>query len=218
MHIAPSILSANMAELGKEVTRIEQSQAEYLHLDVMDGLFVPNITFGPDTIQALRANSTLIFDVHLMIVEPERYIRQFVEAGADIISIHVESTPHSHRVIQMIQQYDKKAGIVINPATPVTQIAPLLSMVDLVLVMTVNPGFGGQAFLEDMVDKIKWLDEQRKQHGYHYMIEVDGGITDQTIGSCAKAGADIAVAGSYVFNHKSVVEAVDLLKKAGDVR
>ncbi|UQF70619.1 ribulose-phosphate 3-epimerase [Vagococcus lutrae] len=202
MKLAPSILSADFANLERDVKLVEAGGADYIHIDVMDGQFVPNITLGPNIVAALRPVTKLPLDVHLMIVQPERFIPDFAKAGADIIVIHQESTPHLHRGIQMIKNEGVKAGVVINPGTPVSAIAHVLEMVDLVLVMTVNPGFGGQSFIENTLGKIEELAILREQHGYHYEIEVDGGIQPDTARLCAKAGADVFVAGSYVYNHE----------------
>lgn len=200
MKIAPSILSADFANLERDVKLVEQGGADYIHVDVMDGQFVPNITLGPNIVSALRPVTKLPLDVHLMIVEPERYVEDFAKAGADIIVVHQESTLHLHRVLQMIKQAGVKAGVVINPATPVSAIAEILSMVDLVLVMTVNPGFGGQAFIPDCLTKIETLANLRQEHDYTYEIEVDGGVVPETAALCAQAGADVFVAGSFVYS------------------
>lgn len=200
MKLAPSILSADFANLARDVKLVEEGGADYIHIDVMDGQFVPNITFGPNIVSALRPVTELPLDVHLMIQDPENYVEAFAKAGADIIVVHQESTKHLHRVLQMIRQADVKAGVVINPGTPVSAITEVLEMVDLVLVMTVNPGFGGQKFLPHCLGKIDLLNELRIKNGYSYEIEVDGGIVPETAKLCAEAGADVFVAGSYVYN------------------
>lgn len=212
MKIAPSILSADFANLAKDIELVENFGVNYIHVDVMDGQFVPNITFGPSVVDALRPITKLPLDVHLMIVEPERFISEFAEAGADIISVHVESTSHIHRALQLVKHHGARAGVVINPGTPVEMIKPVLSMVDLVLVMTVNPGFGGQKFIEETLGKIRCLDELRKKHNYHYEIEVDGGIGLETAALCRDAGADVFVAGSFIYNSSDVEKSIQSLR------
>lgn len=200
MKIAPSILSADFANLGQDVKMVEELGADYIHVDVMDGHFVPNITFGPNVVAAIRPITKLPLDCHLMIEQPELYVADFANAGADIINVHVEATPHIHRVLQLIKSLGVKAGVTINPGTPVAAIAHVLSMADLVLVMTVNPGFGGQKFIPEMMEKVAELAALRDEKGYVYEIEVDGGVTAETIGACKEAGADVFVAGSYIYD------------------
>src|SRR5699024_7368319 len=187
--------------------------ADYLHVDVMDGQFVPNITFGANVVEAIRPITKLPLDVHLMIVEPERYIPEFAKAGADILTVHAESTLHLHRTIQLIKDHGVKAGVVMNPATPVSAIKHVLSMVDLVLVMTVNPGFGGQRFISEMLTKIQQLAELKKANNYSYEIEVDGGIVPETAEKCQQAGANVFVAGSYVYNAEDPQAQIAKLKE-----
>lgn len=214
MKIAPSILSADFANLQADIERVEKGGADYIHVDVMDGQFVPNITFGSNVVQAIRPVTKLPLDVHLMIINPENYIADFAKAGSDIITVHVESTPHIHRAIQMIKDLDVKAGVVINPGTPIEMIKHVLPLVDQVLVMTVNPGFGGQSFITETVDKIAELAELRKANDWTYQIEVDGGIVPETAKICREAGADVFVAGSYVYSAEDPAAQIDQLKKA----
>lgn len=210
--IAPSILSADISTLGEDIKMLDQGGADWIHIDVMDGHFVPTLTFGPNVVAAAKANTNLPLDVHLMVEEPEKMIRGFVEAGADWISIHAEATKNIHRVMQDIKAQEVNAGVVINPGTPVSFIESVLPIVDLVLVMTVNPGAGGQKFIEEMVQKIEHLAELRSNNGYEYLIQVDGGINDDTIKTCHKAGADVFVAGSNVFGAPSPQEQIKTLK------
>ncbi len=209
--LAPSILSADFSKLGEEIKEVEPA-SDYIHVDVMDGHFVPNITIGPLIVDAIRPVTDLPLDVHLMIENPEQYVQAFVDAGADIITVHQEACPHLHRVIQQIKQAGVKAGVVINPATPVDLIQHVLADVDLVLVMTVNPGFGGQSFIHSGIDKIKQLFDLRTEHGFSYEIEVDGGVNTETAKLCADAGADVLVAGSAVFNHEDRLDAINRIK------
>lgn len=197
--IAPSILSADYANFESELKRLESAGAEYAHIDVMDGHFVPNITFGAGVVASMRPHSKLVFDCHLMVSNPEKHIEEFVRAGADIIGIHVEATPHIHGALQQIRVAGVKACVVLNPGTPVQAIRHVLNLVDQVLVMTVNPGFGGQAFLPETLVKIRELASLREQEGLQFDIEVDGGIDNQTIKLAKESGANVFVAGSYVF-------------------
>ena len=180
MKLAPSILSADFANLARDIQLVEDGGADYIHVDVMDGHFVPNITFGADTVAAIRPVTKLPLDCHLMVEYPENYIKQFSAAGADIITVHPESTPHIHRVIQLIKDQGVKAGIAVNPGTPIESMIHILGVIDLVLVMTVNPGYGGQSFIPEMLKKIKKAKEIKDREGYTYEIQVDGGIGEQT--------------------------------------
>ncbi len=212
MLVAPSILSADFSKLRQEVEEVTNYGADIIHLDIMDGHFVPNITFGPSVVKAIRPYSKLPFDVHLMIEKPENYIKTFFDSGADIITVHVEASVHLHRTLQEIKKLGIKAGVVINPHTPVENIKHVLSICDLVLVMSVNPGFGGQSFIEDSLNKIKMLRDIREKEHHHYLIEVDGGINLETGKLCKDSGADILVAGSYVFNSNDRLKAINSLK------
>ncbi|MGC6769274.1 ribulose-phosphate 3-epimerase [Enterococcus sp. LJL51] len=212
MKIAPSILSADFANLERDIQLVEKLGADYIHVDVMDGQFVPNITLGPNVVSAIRPVTKLPLDVHLMIQQPEKFIDAFAEAGADIITVHQEATPHIHRAMQMIKAAGVKAGVVINPGTPLSTIEHVLDMADLVLIMTVNPGFGGQSFIESQLDKIAQLKEWKETKGYTYEIEVDGGIVPETAAKCKEAGADVFVAGSYIYNAENPKERIDALR------
>ncbi|PTK66503.1 ribulose-phosphate 3-epimerase [Staphylococcus borealis] len=210
--IYPSLLSADFLNLEDEIKALEKAQVDGLHFDVMDGQFVPNISIGLPILDSIRTATQLPIDVHLMIEQPEQYIDTFAEHGADMISVHVESTQHIHRALQMIKNAGKKAGVVINPGTPVEVLLPVLEIVDYVLVMTVNPGFGGQSFIEACASKVKSLRDLRQSLNLNFDIEVDGGINDETIQLCADNGATMFVTGSYFFNQKDYSKVTQLLK------
>ena len=211
--IAPSILSADYANFESELKKLEATGAEYAHIDIMDGHFVPNISFGAGVVASMRPHSRLVFDCHLMVSNPEHHIEDFARAGADIISIHAEATPHIHGALQKIRTAGVKASVVINPGTPVEAVKNVLNLVDQVLVMTVNPGLGGQAFLPETMDKVRELVVLREVNQLDFDIEVDGGIDGETIRIAKEAGANVFVAGSYVFKG-DVAHQVQTLKEA----
>ena len=198
--VAPSILSADFARLGEEIAAVERAQADWLHVDVMDGRFVPNITLGPPIVKAIRKVTKLPLDVHLMIVEPERYVDAFAEAGADTITIHIEACTHLHRTLRHIQSLGKRAGVVLNPSTHEDTLRYVIDVADLVLVMSVNPGFGGQSFIREVLPKVKAIRAMIDASGRAIDLEIDGGITKETAPEAIAAGARVLVAGSAVFN------------------
>ena len=212
VEIAPSILAANFACLGEEIRAVEQGGATLLHVDVMDGHFVPNLTIGVPVVRSLRKATRLALDVHLMIENPDRYVEAFAEAGADMISVHQEATPHLDRVLEMIREAGREVGVVINPATPVSTLSEVLDKVDYVLVMSVNPGFGGQKFIPEAVGKIRQLKELRTQYNDGFRIEVDGGIGPENVFEVVRAGAELLVAGTSIFHTPDPAEAVRRLR------
>ncbi|KRK89836.1 ribulose-phosphate 3-epimerase [Lentilactobacillus sunkii] len=212
--VAPSILSADYVNLQKDIEKVDKGGAEVLHIDIMDGQFVPALSYGPGWVKAIRPITDMTLDVHMMVTSPERFVDQFADAGADIIGVHVEATPHIHRALQMIKNKGVKAEVVINPGTPVSAIQPVLYMVDQVLVMTVNPGFGGQKFLPETVKKIAELNEIKKSEGLDFDIEIDGGVNEHTVVGAYQAGATVAVAGSYVFDADDPVSRIKAIKDA----
>lgn len=214
--IAPSILAANFSKLAEEVKEVEQAGAKLIHIDVMDGHFVPNITMGPIVVEALRPVTKLPLDVHLMIENPDNYIESFAKAGADYITVHVEACPHLHRTIQLIRTFGVKPGVVLNPHTPIETIKHVLEDIDMVLFMTVNPGFGGQKFIHSVIPKIKQLSDIIKEKDLAIEIEIDGGITAETIVPCAEAGATIFVAGSAIYNQLDRTKALQDIQQAGE--
>jgi len=216
--IAPSLLAADFARLGEEAQAVERAGADWLHFDVMDGDFVPNITIGPLVVKALRPHTGLPFDVHLMIAPVDPYIAAFAEAGADHISVHPESGPHLHRTLQLIRSFGKKPGIVLNPATPVEAIAHVLDLVDLIMVMTVNPGFGGQAFIASQLSKIATLRGMIDASGRQIALQVDGGITPVTAAQVLAAGADTLIAGTAIFGSTDYAKAIADLRAAAPRR
>ncbi|WP_066289209.1 ribulose-phosphate 3-epimerase [Bacillus sp. FJAT-29937] len=210
--VAPSILSADFAKLGEEIKDVEKGGADYIHVDVMDGHFVPNITIGPLIVEAIRPVTKLPLDVHLMIENPDQYIEAFAKAGADYITVHVEACRHLHRTIHFIKSLGVKAGVVLNPATPVNTIEHIIEDVDMVLLMTVNPGFGGQKFISSVLPKITEVKRMADEKGLNIEIEVDGGVNEETAKLCIEAGANVLVAGSAVYSQKDRAKAIAAIK------
>ncbi|OLS42061.1 ribulose-phosphate 3-epimerase [Bacillus sp. MRMR6] len=210
--IAPSILSADFARLGEEIQAVEEAGADYIHIDVMDGQFVPNITIGPLIVEAIRPITQLPLDVHLMIEKPDQYIEAFANAGADYITVHVEACRHLHRTIHHIKSFGIKAGVVLNPATPVESIQHVIDDIDMVLLMSVNPGFGGQKFIPETLNKIRKVKQMAEEKGLNIEIEIDGGVNSETAKQCIEAGANVLVAGSAVYNQPNYQEAIALIR------
>lgn len=212
--ISPSILSADFSNLKKQIQLVEKGGADWIHLDVMDGQFVPNITFGPSIVKTIKSLTKLPLDTHLMIEKPERYIEEFVKAGSDIITVHVETCPHLYRTIEMIKAYGIKAGVTLNPSTSATSLMEIFPFVDLILVMTVNPGFGGQKFIRSMVGKIQTISRLRDNLNQKILIEVDGAVDDKNAKIIVDAGADVLVAGHSIFSKKNIPNAIKTLRKS----
>jgi ribulose-phosphate 3-epimerase len=210
--IAPSILSADFTQLGNEIRAVEKAGADWIHVDVMDGHFVPNITMGPLVVEAVRRSTTLPVDVHLMIANPDAYIESFTKAGADIITVQVETCPHLHRSIHLIKEKGAKAGAVLNPATPLSALEWMLGDLDVVLIMSVNPGFGGQKFIASSLEKIRRLRALINDRGLNTLIEIDGGVNSNTVAAVVRAGADVLVAGSAVFGNRDYAQTIARLK------
>jgi ribulose-phosphate 3-epimerase len=208
MIISPSLLSCDFGNIQRDVEMLNKSHAEWIHIDVMDGVFVPNISFGFPVLNAVRKHTTKILDVHLMIQNADLYLKDFKNSGADIITVHAEACTHLHRTIQAIKDLGMKAGVALNPHTPVSQLINVLHEVDLVLIMSVNPGFGGQKFIPNSIEKVKELNRIKQASGLHFLIEVDGGVNDQNANELKNAGANALVAGSFVFNSNDPIETI----------
>ena len=212
--VSPSLLSADFTKLSEEIESIENAGADMLHLDIMDGHFVPNITFGPMIVKQIRKITSLPLDIHLMIAKPEQYANQFIDAGADILTVHAEATVHLHRLLGMIKQNGVKAGVSLNPATPVYVLSEIIQQIDLVLIMTVNPGFGGQTFIPEGVDKVRRTKEMIIENTSDALIEVDGGVNNDTAPLLWNAGTDILVAGNYIFSSDNYANAIASIKQS----
>ena len=217
VEIAPSILAADFTQLGEQIAAVERGGAEIIHVDVMDGHFVPNISVGPFIVQAVRKATTLPIDCHLMIEEPDKYISEFAQAGATMISVHPEATYHLHRTLSLIHQSGCRAGVVLNPGTSLTTIEEIIREIDFVLIMSVNPGFGGQKFISSALDKVRRLKSMLKAHGSSARIEIDGGITAENADAAVVAGAEILVAGSSIFGQPDPAAAVQKLRQAATI-
>ena len=212
-YIAPSILSADFSKLGDEIKSVESAGADWIHVDVMDGHFVPNITIGPLVVEAVRRVTSLPVDVHLMIENPDRYIKDFVKAGADLISVQVEACVHLNRTVQLIKELDRRAGVVLNPSTPLSSLEWIMEDVDFIMIMSVNPGFGGQKFISNSLDRVRTLRQMIRDRGLATLIEIDGGVNEKTIKNISDAGVDVFVAGSAIFKSPDYKKTIDRFRE-----